>query len=72
MYNRFARWSRMDVFAKIFQDLAQRGAQGNTVMMDSTFLKGAPRRDQSPEVLVSGGMAAGKLGAWPLPIAAGR
>jgi hypothetical protein len=30
---------RMGIFAKIFQGLAQPGAQGNTVMMDSTFLK---------------------------------
>ena len=39
LYNRFARWSRMGVFARIFQELARPGAQGDTLMMDSTFLK---------------------------------
>lgn len=39
LYNRFARWSRMGIFARIFQELAQPGAQGDTLMMDSTFLK---------------------------------
>lgn len=39
LYNRFARWSRMDIFASIFQELAQPGAQGDRVMMDSIFLK---------------------------------
>ena len=39
LYNRFARWSRMGIFASIFQELAQPGAQGDTLMMDSTFLK---------------------------------
>lgn len=39
LYIRFARSSRMGVFARIFQKLAQPGAQGDTLMMDSTFLK---------------------------------
>ena len=39
LYNRFARWSRMGVFARIFQELARPGAQGDTLMIDSTFLK---------------------------------
>ena len=38
-YNRFARWSRMGVFARIFRDLAKPGADGDTLMMDSTHLK---------------------------------
>ena len=39
LYNRFVRWSRLGVFAKIFRDLAQPGADGDTLMMDSTHLK---------------------------------
>ena len=39
LYNRFARWSRLGVFARIFRDLAQPGADGDTLMMDSTHLK---------------------------------
>ncbi len=39
LYNRFVRWSRLGVFAKIFRDLAQPGVDGDTLMMDSTHLK---------------------------------
>lgn len=39
LYNRFARWSRMGIFARIFQELARPGIQRDTLMMDSTFLK---------------------------------
>ena len=39
LYNRFVRWSRLGVFARIFQDLAQPGVDGDTLMMDSTHLK---------------------------------
>ena len=39
LYNRFARWSRLGVFARIFRDLAQPGADGDTLMIDSTHLK---------------------------------
>ena len=39
LYNRFARWSRMGIFAKIFQELARPGAQRDTLLIDSTFLK---------------------------------
>jgi transposase len=39
LYNRFARWSRLGVFARIFRDLAKPGADGHTIMMDSTHLK---------------------------------
>ena len=42
LYNRFAHWARMGIFARIFQELAQPGVQGDTLMIDSTFLK-APR-----------------------------
>ena len=37
--NRFARWSRLGVFARIFRDLARPGSQSDTIMMDSTHLK---------------------------------
>ena len=39
LYNRFARWSRLGVFARIFRDLAKPGPDGDTLMMDSTHLK---------------------------------
>ena len=39
LYNRFARWSRLGVFARIFRDLARPGADGDTLMIDSTHLK---------------------------------
>jgi putative transposase len=39
LYNRFVRWSRLSVFARIFRDLAQPGRDGDTIMMDSTHLK---------------------------------
>jgi transposase len=36
LYNRFVRWSRLGVFARMFRDLAQPGAEGDTLMIDST------------------------------------
>ena len=39
LYNRFVRWSRLGVFARIFRDLAQPGLDGDTLMMDSTHLR---------------------------------
>ncbi len=39
LYNRFARWSRMGIFALIFQELARPGGHGDTLMIDSTFMK---------------------------------
>lgn len=33
LYNHFARWSRLGVFARIFRDLAKPGADGDTVMV---------------------------------------
>ena len=35
LYDRFARWSRMGIFARIFQELARPGGQGDTLMIDS-------------------------------------
>ena len=39
LYNRFVRWSRLGVFARIFRCLAQPGRDGDTLMIDSTHLK---------------------------------
>ncbi len=39
LYNRFVRWSRLGVFARIFHDLAKPGPDGDTIMIDSTHLK---------------------------------
>lgn len=59
LYNRFVRWSRLGVFARIFRDLAQPGSQGDTIMIDSTHLK-AHRTAAS---LGKGGPARGLSGA---------
>ena len=59
LYNRFARWSRLGVFARIFRGLAQPGVDGDTLMMDSTHLK-AHRTAAS---LRKGGPARGRSGA---------
>jgi transposase len=59
LYNRFARWSRLGVFARIFRDLARPGSQGDTLMMDSTHLK-AHRTAAS---LRKGGHGRGRSGA---------
>ena len=34
LYNRFARWSRLGVFAHIVRDVAKPGADGDTLVMD--------------------------------------
>lgn len=34
LYNRFVRWSRLGVFARMFRDLARPGAEGDTIMID--------------------------------------
>jgi putative transposase len=39
LYNRFVRWSRLGVFARIFRELAEPGSDGDTIMIDSTHLK---------------------------------
>ena len=59
LYNRFVRWSRLGVFARIFQDLARPGSEGDTLMMDSTHLK-AHRTAAS---LAKGGRGPEPLGA---------
>ena len=59
LYNRFARWSRLGVFARIFRDLAKPGPDSDTIMIDSTHLK-AHRTAAS---LRKGGSAQGRSGA---------
>ena len=59
LYNRFVRWSRLRVFARIFRDLARPGPEGDTLMMDSTHLK-AHRTAAS---LKKGGHGRGPSGA---------
>ena len=39
LYNRFVRWSRMGVFARILGELARPGAHGEMIRIDSTHLK---------------------------------
>ncbi len=39
LYNRFVRWSRHGVFARIFRELAEPRSDGETIMIDSTHLK---------------------------------
>ena len=39
LYNRFVRWSRMGVFDRIFQALAEDAGAPDRVMIDSTRLK---------------------------------
>jgi putative transposase len=39
IYNRFIRWSRMDVFNKIFAGLAAKGGKPDQLMIDATHLK---------------------------------
>ena len=39
LYNRFIRWSRLGVFARIFAALAARGGAPARLMIDATHLK---------------------------------
>lgn len=39
LYNRFVRWSRQGVFARIFRELAEPRSDGETIMIDSTHMK---------------------------------
>ena len=38
-YNRWVRWSRLGVFARMLTELAAQGQQTETVMIDATHLK---------------------------------
>jgi transposase len=39
IYNRFARWSRLGVFNRIFAELARKGGAPKRLMIDATHLK---------------------------------
>ena len=39
LYNRFVRWSRKGVFARILIELARNGGQTDVLMIDATHLK---------------------------------
>ena len=39
IYNRFIRWSRMGVFARILIELAKQGGETEEIMIDATHLK---------------------------------
>ena len=39
IYNRFIRWSKMGVFARIFVELAKGGGDTGEIMIDATHLK---------------------------------
>ena len=39
LYNRFVRWSRKGVFARIMIELARNGGQTDVLMIDATHLK---------------------------------
>ena len=39
LYNRWVRWSRMGVFARIMEGLASEGGEEKVVMIDATYLK---------------------------------
>ncbi len=39
LYNRWVRWSRLGVFARILTELAAEGQQVETIMIDATHLK---------------------------------
>ena len=55
LYNRWIRWSRMGVFARIMEGLAAEQADCRTIMIDATYLK-AHRTASSLRL---------KRGAWP-------
>lgn len=39
LYNRWIRWSRMGIFARIFHELAREGRETEALMIDTTHLK---------------------------------
>lgn len=39
LYNRWLRWSRLGVFARIMEGLASGGGKKKVVMIDATYLK---------------------------------
>ena len=72
LYNRFVRWSRLGVFARIFLDLARPGSEGDTLMMDIEPVvrhrsedrrRGHLKAHRSAASLVKGGCGPEPLGA---------
>ena len=59
LYDRFVRWSRMGVFARIFVELAQPGTEGETIMIDSTHLKAHSTAASLPKVGLGQGPSGG-------------
>lgn len=57
LHSRVVRWSRLGVFARLVRDLACPGAEGDTIMIDSTYLR-AHRTAAS--LRKGGGAAAGE------------
>lgn len=39
LYNRWKRWSRMGVFARMMEGLASEATEQKTIMIDATYLK---------------------------------
>ena len=39
LYNRWKRWSRMGVFARVLLELAEQGQDADTLMIDATHVK---------------------------------
>ena len=56
LYNRWARWSQMGVFARILTELAAQGDATGTLMIDATHLK--THRTASSMGLKKGGVVA--------------
>ena len=56
LYNRWKRWSRMGVFARMMAGLAAQAAEPKTIMIDATYLKA--HRTASSLRLKKGGAAA--------------
>jgi len=56
LYNRWARWSQMGVFIRILTELAAKGDEMETLMIDATHLK--THRTASSMGLKKGGAAA--------------
>lgn len=61
LYNRWVRWSRLGVFARILADLAEEGRERDTLMIDATHLKAhrtaSSLRGKKGGVLASSGAA---------------
>ena len=55
LYNRWKRWSRMGVFARMMAGLAEKAAEPKTIMIDATYLKA--HRTASSLRLKKGGAA---------------